>query len=73
MYSIEESTLLGFVGAPRSHSPAGELCPPCPPRYAPEYDGHKYSKVHLLRKIKPEYVVLLSLKTMAMFPSKDLP
>jgi len=62
-----------FFGAPRSHSAPRELCPPCPPRYAPEYDGHKFSKVHLLRKIKPEYGMLLFLKIRAMFPWKELP
>jgi len=28
-------TLLGFFVAPSSDSAPGELCPPCPPRYAP--------------------------------------
>jgi len=40
MYCIEESivTLLGLFGFPRSDSLPVELCPLCPPRYAPECD-----------------------------------
>jgi len=37
MYYVEEvlATLLGLFGAFRSDSAPGELCPPCPLRYAP--------------------------------------
>ena len=35
-------TLLGLSGAPCSDSAPGELCPPCPPRYAPDPNTCKY-------------------------------
>ena len=46
IYCIEESNydIFGTFRRTRSDSVPGELCPPCPPRYAPGQHWYQWSR-----------------------------